>query len=152
MNVSRKTARVRGVTLAELLTALVVVAVLGAVALPMFRNHLLRVQRADAVDALIAVQSGQDSYFGRNARYADGSQLSAASPAGLGLADRSKRGYYILELRSGADGLGYIVTARPAPQRGQSEDSRCVEFSLDQNGRRRALDSAGSDRSADCWH
>lgn len=144
--------RARGVTFAELLTAMVVVAILAAVAIPMFRNHLLRVQRADAIDALIAVQSGQDHYFGRNARYADGSQLSTAPPAGLGLEARSRRGYYLLELRSGADGLGYIVTAHRAPQFGATEDSRCVEFSLDQNGRRRALDSEGNDRSADCWH
>jgi hypothetical protein len=27
-----------------------------------------------------------------------------------------------------------------------------VQFSIDHNGVRRALDAAGQDRSADCWH
>jgi type IV pilus assembly protein PilE len=141
-----------GVTLAELITALVVAAVLAAVAIPLWRNHLLRVQRADAIAALTAVQNEQDNYFGRHARYADGAQLTTPAPNGLGLADHSKRGYYRVELRSAADGLGYLATARAAPQSGQSADSRCVEFTLDHNGRRHAVDSSGDDRSTDCWH
>jgi type IV pilus assembly protein PilE len=152
MNTGVPAFRQRGVTLAELLTALVVVAILAAVAVPMWRNHLLRIQRADAVVALVAVQNEQDNFFGRNARYADGAQLAAAPPGGLGLKDRSQRGFYLIELRSGADGLGYLATARAAAHSGQSEDTRCVEFTLDHNGRRRAVDSAGNDRSADCWH
>jgi len=141
----------RGFTLAEILTALVVVAVLVAVAVPMWRNHLLRVQRADAMAALTAVQKEQDSFFGRNARYADGNQLAAKPPGGLGLADRSKRNFYAIEVRTSADGLSYVARARVAPAHGQSDDRRCVEFSLNQNGLRRAVDSEGNDRSGDCW-
>ena len=151
MIVSCQRSRKRGFTLAELLTGLVVAGVLAAVAVPTWRNHLLRVQRADAVAALIAVQTEQDRYFGRNARYADGTRLATPAPGGLGLGDRSKSGYYLIELRTGSDGLGYLATARVAPQTGQSQDTRCAEFTLDHNGRRRALDAEGSDRSADCW-
>ena len=140
--------RSRGFTLAEVLICLVVVAVLAALAVPMWRNHLLRVQRADAVAALIAVQSEQDNYFGRNARYADAAQLATPAPAGLGLGNHSNRGYYLIELRTGGDGLGYVATARVAPQSGQSQDTRCTEFTLDHNGRRRAQDADGNDRSA----
>ena len=49
------------------------------------------------------------------------------------------------------DGLGYVTSARAARATGQSDDSRCTEFMLDQNNRRRAVDAAGNDRSADCW-
>ena len=141
-----------GFTIVEILTALVVIAVLAAIAVPMWRNHLLRVQRGDAVAALVAVQNEQDTFFGRNARYADGTQLSAPPPAGLGLTSRSKRNFYDIEVRTNADGLSYLAIARAAPQSGQSADTRCAEFTLDHNGRRRAVDSEGRDRSADCWH
>jgi len=143
--------RRRGFTIPEIITVLVVVAVLAAIAVPMWRNHLMRVQRADAVAALVAVQIEQDSYFGRHARYADGAQLATPSPGGLGLAPRSQRDLYDIEVRSNADGLGYLATARAAARSGQSGDMRCVEFTLDNNGRRRAVDSEGKDRSADCW-
>jgi len=150
MNRGRLTTR--GFTLAEVLTALVVVAVLAAVAVPLWHAHLLRVRRVDATQALLAVQAQQDAYFGRNAHYADAAQLTQATPGGLGLANRSKHGYYDIVLVRDADGLGYLVTARAAPTVGQDGDSRCVEFSLDHNGQRRAQDSEGKDRSADCWH
>jgi prepilin-type N-terminal cleavage/methylation domain-containing protein len=72
----------RGFTVAEILTALVVVAVLTAIAIPMWRAHVLRVHRAEARDALIALQSAQDGYFGRNARYATAAQLTAKGARG----------------------------------------------------------------------
>jgi type IV pilus assembly protein PilE len=141
-----------GFTLAELLTALVVVAVLAAVAVPLWRVHLLRVRRTEATAALIALQSAQDRHFGRHARYADAAQLTRAAPEGLGLQTHSAHGYYDLTLQTSDDGLGYRATARAAHAAGQAEDTRCAEFTLDQNNRRNAVDAAGNDRSADCWH
>src|SRR6476469_8399576 len=125
--------RVLGFTLAEILTVVVVIAVLAAVAVPLWCVHLLRVRRADAINALIAVQNAEDQYFGRNARYASGTQLNAPNPAGLGLESRSARGYYDIEVRS-ADGLGFTATARANQSGAQTDDTRCVEFSIDHNG------------------
>lgn len=138
-----------GFTLAEILTALVVVAVLTAIAIPMWRAHLLRVQRAEARDALLAVQAAQDHHFGRHARYA--SQLAAKAPEGLGLATVTPQGHYQLSLTTSPDGLGFLAIAR-ATGKEREADSRCAEFSLDHVGQMRARDSSGADRSADCWH
>ena len=140
-----------GFTLAEILTVVVVVAVLAAVAVPLWRVHLLRVRRADAISALIAVQNAEDRYFGRNARYASGAQLTAPDPEGLGLESHSGRGYYDIEVRS-SDGLAFTAIAHASHSAGQTDDARCVEFSIDHNGMRRAVDATGQDRSADCWH
>ena len=138
----------RGFTVAEILTVLVVIAVLVALAVPLWRSHQLRVQRADGRSALIAAQTAQDSFFGTHARYANGSEIAAPAPAGAGLATSSVGGFYRIEISTSADGLAYVATARA---QGQADDSRCVEMSLDQAGRRRALDAKGADRSADCW-
>ena len=143
--------RARGVTLAELVTVLVVLAVLTAIAIPTWQAHRLRVRRTEAIEALTAIQTAQDQFFGRNARYAGATSLAVPAPEGLGRSDRSANGHYRIELRTDQDGLGYQVTARPASDSGQSADTRCVEFSLDHNGRRRAADIDGADRSADCW-
>jgi type IV pilus assembly protein PilE len=151
MNSAATPRRSRGFTLSELLTALVVLVVLAAIAVPLWRNHLLRVRRSDATAALIAVQNAQDQYFGRNARYADGAQLTAAAPGGLGLKETSTHGFYHLEVHASADGLGFGAIARIIPQAGQAQDERCVQFSIDHIGLTRAVDAAGTDRSADCW-
>lgn len=137
-----------GVTVLEVLTALVVVGVIVAIAIPSWRTHQLRTRRADAVAALVDIQKAQDLHFGRQARYADAAQLTTPEPSGLGRKAESGHGLYRIELRVSDDGLAYTATAHT---RGVADDSRCVEFSIDHNGLRRALDAAGEDRTADCW-
>ena len=143
--------RVRGFTLIEALTALVVIVVLTAIAVPMWRNHQLRVRRAEAMGALNAIQVAQDRFFGRMARYATAGALGAEPPLGLGLAATSQRGFYAIELRTAEDGLSYLAIASAAPHGGKSDDARCAQFSIDHSGIRRARDAGGEDRSADCW-
>lgn len=147
--------RIRGFTLAEVMTVLVVVVVLGAIAVPLWRNHLLRVRRAEAISALIAVQSAQDKFFGRNARYAGAAALTTSPPAGLGLGATSEHGHFRIELSTSDDALRYTAVARSQPQNqdtaGESGDTRCAQMSIDHLGIRRATDTAGVDRSGDCW-
>jgi len=145
------TQRNRGFTAIEMFTVLIVISVLTAIAVPMWRRHLLRVQRADAIASLTTLAAAQDRFFGRNARYADGAQIAANPPAGLGLKTSSEHGFYSLEVRAAADGLSYLATARVIASQGQAADTRCVEFSIDHVGIRRAVDDSGADRSADCW-
>ena len=142
----------RGFTLTEIVTALVVVTVLAAVAVVMWRSHALRERRGDAVQALLALQAAQDQYFGQHARYADETQLATEPPAGLGINPRSRLGYYAITVRNSEDNLGYWATARVILRAEETQDPRCVEMRIDQNGRRFAIDSKGEDRSADCWH
>ncbi len=138
-------------TAKEWLTAIVAVVVIAAVAVPMWRTHELRVRRQEASDALRAVQSAQDDYFGTHARYADETQLRASAPQALSDKKLSARGYYQLSVSKSADDLTYSAVARVVPPEGEATDTRCVELRIDQNGRRFAIDADGVDRSADCW-
>jgi type IV pilus assembly protein PilE len=140
-----------GFTLSEVLTVLVVLVVLIAIAIPMWRTHELRVRRDDAMNSLLAMQKAQDQYFGRFARYANETQLATNPTTGTGITAKSKRGYYRIEVRVSADGLGYWASAHPVPIDGLPADMRCVELRIDQNGRKFAVDADGVDRSADCW-
>ncbi|MEO8016696.1 MAG: type IV pilin protein [Pseudomonadota bacterium] len=141
-----------GFTVSEILTAIVAIVVVAAVAITMWRTHALRTQRNDAVEALLAVQAAQDQFFGKHARYADPALLDAGKPAGLGLASNSRRGFYQITLRNSPDSLAYWATARARQTDRDNADTRCVELRIDQNGRRFAVDSEGIDRSADCWN
>jgi len=143
---------IRGFTVAEVLTALVVITVLAAIAIPMWRTHLLRVRRAEARDALTSLQAAQDRWFGRHARYASAAELTARAPGGLELATTTIHGLYAITLETAADGLGYLATARAVASAGQDSDDRCAVFTIDHVGLMSATDSSGADRSADCWH
>lgn len=143
--------RPRGFTLSEVLTVLVALTVLAAIAISMWRSHELSVRRKDAIEALLSVQAAQDRYFGKHARYADDAQLAAEPPRGLGIKPVSRRGFFQISARNSEDDLGYWATARAIDRDGEFPDTRCVELRIDQNGRRFAVDSKGVDRSADCW-
>ena len=138
-------------TFREALTALVVLVVLAAVALPLWHAHQLRLRREDATEALRALQTAQDDYFGKHARYADEAQLRASSPQAMSAKSTSPRGFYQISLQRSDDELTYTAIARSIPREGEPEDPRCAELRIDQNGRRFAVDASGQDRSADCW-
>jgi type IV pilus assembly protein PilE len=130
-------------TLAEVLTVVITIVVLAAIAVPMWRTHELRTRRERAVDALLAVQAAQDQHFASHARYADESHLQKAP--GL------RHGDYRITVETSGDGLAYWATARVDTPGPDNPDARCVQMRIDQNGRRFAVDSQGVDRSADCW-
>jgi Tfp pilus assembly protein PilE len=133
--------RAAGVTLVEALTAIVVLVVIAAVAIPLWRTRELRAHRQVAMDALLAIQTAQDRHFGQHARYAGLDQLGA----------RPDTADYSLEIKLGDDELAYVATARIVPSAAVASDSRCTELSVDQHGRRFARDESGGDSTADCW-
>jgi Tfp pilus assembly protein PilE len=141
----------RGLTAIEILTGVVAVVVIVAVALPMWRIYQVRAQRAAAIEALLTLQVAQDRHFATHARYVDDTGLSVAPPAGLGLPRQTSNGVHEIEVRRSADQLGYVAVARTTSSGDAADDPRCAELHLDQHGRRSSRDRAGVDTTADCW-
>jgi type IV pilus assembly protein PilE len=131
-----------GVTLIEILTIVVVLVVVAAVAIPLWRTRELRAHRQAAIDALVAIQAAQDRHFGEHARY--------AGAPGLGIENTTAE--YTLQVELGKDELSYVAIARAGKVRGAAFDSRCAELGLDQNGRRFAKTESGQDSTDDCWN
>jgi len=136
----------RGITLFELLIVLVVVGILAALALPAYRHHALRVNRAEAMTALLQLQSAEEAYYLRHDTYT--ASVEAAPPAGLGISVTSTSNKYALSVALAADGQSYIATATPTHGGGQSADQECLAFSIDARGRRAVSGAAGTRR---CW-
>ena len=143
--------RERGVTLMELLTVIMVIGILAAVAIPSYRRYLMRAQRSDATTALLRVAASQEKHMLQYGVYvtATGSMMNAHSAGGLGLSATSDQGFYALSLASTA--TGYTVTATPISGKGQSDDTNCATFVVDENGTKKAYSSASVDKSAECF-
>ena len=139
----------RGFTLLEVLTVVIVLGVLAAIAIPSWQQHVLRTRRANAKEVLIQLQTAQERFFGRHARYATSDELTRAEPDGLGLPPAGDDAPYRLTLETAPDGLAFSATARA--NGAQAADAFCVAFSIDHVGMRTATDAAGVDRSMDCW-
>jgi type IV pilus assembly protein PilE len=141
----------RGVTLVELMLVVVIVAILASIAVPSYRAYLIRSQRTDARTALLKVQSAQERFLLQQNRYATDDELTAPPPGGLGQLRDSDNGFYRIEIVDGATPTEYSLEATPIDNRGQQDDTKCAELSIDQNGIKRAVDTSGTDTTRDCW-
>ena len=116
----------RGFGLVETISALAVVGVMAAVALPSFRDAQLRSRRVDATQALQRLQAAQEQYRLAHGRYADSlEQLPGTNNA------MSPLGRYRIGLRLvGSDGYELVAQAHDA----QAADRACPTFTLRVSG------------------
>lgn len=137
-----------GFTLIELVTALAIVAITTTIAASSYRRYLLRGHRAEAVHSLLIAAAEQEKFHLANGRY--GNRLDATTgedPPGLPVASRTPGGRYLLSVPT-ATAAAYQVVATATDDNG---DAGCTSLSIDESGRRTAMDRGGSDSTARCW-
>jgi type IV pilus assembly protein PilE len=139
----------RGVTLMELLTVIVVIGILGAIAIPSYRNYLLRAQRTDATAALLRIAAAQEKFYLQNNTYttvlgSSGLNLSTTTPP------TSERGWYVLNIPT-ASAAAYTATATAPATSPQFKDTDCRIFTVMDTGQRDATNAAGTSNMAACW-
>lgn len=143
--------RQRGVTLIELIVVVIIVGILASVAIPSYRAYVLRSQRADAKDALLALATAQEKHYLQCNTYAIAIDTATDCAAGeLNHPDASKNGWYDLAIVAG-DATGFAISATAAAGGSQFQDTACRSFQVTDRGVRTALDSGGSDNSVECW-
>jgi type IV pilus assembly protein PilE len=144
--------RERGVTLIELLTVMIILGIVAAIAIPSYRNYLLRAQRVDATTALLRIAAAQEKFYLQNNTYATDDQLADPPPGGLGIGATSERGYYNIAITK-EDNLtvDYVATATPVDGGPQARDADCAVFTIDQAGARLAKSNADVENTATCW-
>jgi type IV pilus assembly protein PilE len=137
-----------GFTLIELMIALAIVAITMSFAAASYRGHVQRSHRIEAVHALLTAAAEQEKFHLAHGRYGDRLDAEAGSePPGLPVASSTPRGRYRLAVEL-ADAAQFRITAIPA---GGFPDPLCARLSLDESGRRQALDRSGRDSTARCW-
>lgn len=138
--------KMRGVTLIELMVVIVVLAILASIAVPSYRNYLLRSNRTEAMRALMRAQTEQEKFFLQFNRYSD--DLTSAPPTGLGLPATTDTGKFSITL-SRPTTTTFTVTATAAGQ--QAQDKACKSFTINQAGTRGAKNNADANNIAACW-
>lgn len=137
MNIER-----RGFTLLELLVALSIVAILTALSMPSYQQHVQQARRADGQTALLRLAIAQERFRARCSRYAD--QVDGASGCapdaeslGLGLSAQSPDGHYRLSLAE-ASASGFLAHAEPIGHQAsdRAHGVACNPLTIDQDGRR----------------
>jgi type IV pilus assembly protein PilE len=143
--------RQRGVTLIELVVVMIIVGILTAIAVPSYRNYVLRSQRSDAKDAVLALATQQEKHYLQCNTYATAIAGATDCAAGeLQGADASKNGWYTLSIPSG-NATTFSVQATAIAGESQYQDKACRSFTVTQGGVRTALSAANADNTAECW-
>lgn len=139
---ARAASRQRGVTLMELLTVVVVIGVLSAISVPTYRSYVIRAQRTEAKNALMATAGALERCFTRFNAYDDANcAVAGALPQVLA------EGHYEIQadtLEAGSFELHAV------PQGGQEADTECQTLTLDSRSERGVADGATKD-AAFCW-
>lgn len=123
-----------GFTLVDVLLACAVAATLAGVALPSYRDQIVRARRADATAALQRLQAAQERLRSTAGTY-------SADFAALRLAPTSEQGHFTLVVEL-AGPEAYRARALPA-----QPDPQCPELWVDVN-----LGFAQPGPSARCWN
>lgn len=132
-----------GFTLIELMVTIAIVAILAAIAVPMFGEQMSKGRRSEAMSGLTDLQLREERWRSNSATYGTLAQL-AVTPAS---------DYYDFSV-SANSGTDVLLTA--TPKGGQSGD-RCGNFLLridndNNNAPSGVLDKTTSTGADRCWH
>lgn len=144
----------RGMTLVEVMIALVIVMILTTLAYPSYASYVTKTRRVEGQVALVETMQQQERYFMRNNRYL---AFSAAAPVPDAPQFRAwsgtsaARSAYEIDARTcSGQAIGDCVELHATPGTSQVDshfrDPDCGELTLDSAGRRGA-----SGKAVNCW-
>ena len=146
----RRSGRQAGMTLLELLIAVVIVSILAAIIYPSYQAYVVRSNRAVGKAALLDAAARQEQYFANNAKYGSG-MTQLGYPANPDPIDRkgghtATNSIYLISVTNpgSAPTRSYTLTAKP--QNYQTRDTKCGNLSLTHLGVKGAT---GTDPR--CW-
>jgi len=144
-----------GFTMIELLIVVAIMAIIVAVALPNYREYVIKSNRSVAKGALLELASRQEQYFLNNRSYTNSLEdlgfdaTYYVDSEGQPLASSSGSIYQLTidEPDSNTGETSYTLLA--TPQNGQTEDARCATFSIDERAEKTVVDATES--ASYCW-
>ena len=149
--------RLKGFTLIELMIAVSVATILTVIAVPSYINTVRKSHRTEAKSILLDLAGREERYLATNGAYTtDPTQLGLPSN---GFNTPIGSGYYQIDTPTvsaatvssstlAATPPGYSFVAEAI--NGQTKDTQCAKFTLDQSGAQGSLNSGGA-ASTGCW-
>jgi type IV pilus assembly protein PilE len=140
--------RQAGMSLIELMTVVVIVAILASLAIPAYRQYVLRANRTDAKTSLMFLAGALERCYTRYNSYVYNANSSLGCT--VALPQNSENGYYSITTDGSVGGkrIASEFNLVAVPQGGQVKDTGCGNLSIDQVNTKA---KSGSKSLAECW-
>ena len=149
-----------GFTLVELMTSVLVLTILAAIAIPTYSNQIRKSRRSEAKSALLDLAGREERYMATNGVY-----TSTPAALGYGTFTNIGSGYYNLAVSITAavaptatttgSAAAYTLTATVTTTNGQNKDTSCQAFQVNSQGQQTSYNSTSSFTTATtttgCW-
>ncbi len=133
--------RARGFTLIELMVTVAIAAILASVAIPMYRDYVIRGRIIDATSKLSDFRVRMEQYFMDNRTYANGAACGVADPK-----DTDDAGFTITCKDPSATAYTAIATGK------ESKGMKGFEYQIVASGAKKtSAVPTGWTASDDCW-
>jgi type IV pilus assembly protein PilE len=131
-----------GMTLIELMIVVVVISILASIAVPGYRNYVIRTNRTEAKTALLSTAAALERCYTQYRRYdSDDCATSESLPFDL------PSGNYTIARSADSSSTEFTLTA--TPKGSQAADVGCGTLSLDDKNMR---GKTGSKAVSECWN
>lgn len=139
----------QGFTLIELVIVVAIVGILTSIALPMYRDYVIRANRTEAKTALAAVALAQERYYSANNTYST-TLASLGTVMGIASSGLTENGYYNISIAAASPTVGYTLSATPQSKAGQNTD-KCNILTLTNTGVKGVSSATSGYTAANCW-
>lgn len=134
----------RGFTLIELMIAVAIVAILASVALPAYRDYVMRGRVSDATQALSSRRAAMEQYYQDQRTYAPPTDTAISYPCASSFDTHPGGGTFIVKCNYDASGDKYTITAQGS---GAADG---FEYTIDENGSQ-VTTKAWDGQTGACW-
>ena len=140
--------RKSGFSLIELLTVITILGILAAIAMPNYREYLLRSKLVDAASTLAQLRVGLEQYYQDNRNYDAAPNAPAGACGGADVAASNSK-YFTYSCATSDSGQAFTVIATGTAAGGTAG----FAFSVDQGNNRKttALPSDWGTAPVSCW-
>ncbi len=133
----------KGMTLIEILIAVVIVGLISAIAIPAYTSQIEKSRRVEAQTGLIELHLWAEQYYTENKNYPNSADLSTGltTCSSCTLSDE-----YTFSINNSGTGTQRFVLKAAVNTTGLQKGDPCKSLSIDASGAKK-----GSPSSAECW-